>query len=100
MDTGSFTKRCGRKQNEEDKASTSSYWVPKHSAFVPKRLRGKPLGEFLRFEDAKAKALELTTPEAPLLWGVAPWVKADYGWLPPDEKPTEWHIQTHCSSLD
>jgi hypothetical protein len=43
---------------------------------------------------------ELITPEAPLLWGVAPWVKADYGWLPPDEKPTEWHIQTHCSSLD
>jgi len=79
----------------------SLYWHPElDSAFVPKRLRGKPLGEFLQFEDAFAKGKEITTPETPLLWGIAPWVKADYGWLPPDEKPTEWQNLTEGNPID
>lgn len=78
----------------------SLYWHPElDSPFIPKRLRGKPLGEFLRFDDAKAKALEITTSGLPLLWGVAPWMKADYGWLPPEETPTDWQNLTEGNPI-
>ncbi len=69
----------------------SLYWHPElNSPFVAQHLKGKEFTTFSRFDDAKKLAVDVATEKEPLLWGVGPWVKADYGWLPSDSKLVSW----------